>query len=270
MTSPIIKCHSGPSFQDGHTNVITIAEYPSANMNFTVLKLKMGECHCLTSSYETAYLLMTGKVNFHFANQLRYAERFGYFEEDPTLLHCSANESIRIDAMTDAEVLIIETPNDISFAPQLFTPDNLLESDHRGKGLLEDTSYRIVRTIFDKRNRPESNLVIGEIITMQGHWSSYPPHYHAQSEIYHYRFSEPQGFAFGENGEQVLRLKHNDTYLISENQEHAHCTAPGYALYTLWFIRHLPNNPYLTPTFRSEHAWTREASANQRSWKVKN
>jgi 5-dehydro-2-deoxygluconokinase len=143
----------------------------------------------------------------------------------------------------------------------------MLELDHRGKGLLDDTSYRIVRTVFDKRNRPESNLVVGEIITFQGRWSSYPPHYHAQPEIYHYRFSEPQGFAFGENGQKVLRIEHNDTYQIVDGQEHAHCTAPGYALYTLWFIRHLQNDPYLTPTFRSEHEWTRESQSTHRVWK---
>lgn len=267
MTNPI---RNQTAFKDGATKVIALEDNQVANMNFTVLKLQMGQQYINTSPYEAAYLLMTGKINITFANNTVYAQRLGYFEEDPTLLHCSANEAISIEAISDAEILILETPNATAFTPLLFTKNNMLESDHRGKGLLDDTSYRIVRTIFDKRNRPESNLVVGEIITMQGHWSSYPPHYHAQAEIYHYRFSEPQGFAFGENGDQVLRLKHNDTYLIAEGQEHAHCTAPGYALYTLWFIRHLPNNPYLTPTFRTEHNWTREVSANQRAWKVRN
>jgi 5-dehydro-2-deoxygluconokinase len=143
-----------------------------------------------------------------------------------------------------------------------------LEIDHRGKDLLENTSYRVVRTVFDKRNRPKANLVVGEIVTFQGRWSSYPSHYHAQPEIYHYRFSEPQGYALGENGENILRIEHNDTYQIAEGQTHAHCTAPGYTLYTLWFIRHLVNNPYLIPTFKPEHAWTRESSANKRVWKM--
>ena len=171
-----------------------------------------------------------------------------------------------VEALTDCEILLIETENNASFAPLLFDKSNLLELDNRGKDILNDSSYRIVRTVFDKRNRPESNLVVGEIITFQGRWSSYPSHYHDQPEIYHYRFSEPQGYAFGENGKAVLRIENYDTYQIAHGQTHAHCTAPGYALYTLWFIRHIKDNPYTTPTFITEHEWTRTSKANNRVW----
>ncbi|HAT8173775.1 TPA: hypothetical protein JA340_11515, partial [Legionella pneumophila] len=50
---------------------------------------------------------------------------------------------------------------------------------------------------------------------------------------------------------------------------HAHCTAPGYALYTLWFIRHLNNNAYTTPIFIKDHEWTRTNKANLRAWQLK-
>jgi len=256
-------------FKDGLNPIVTLATHPSAGMNFSNLRLRMGERFDITSPFEAAYLLMLGKIRFHYANQSATVVRLGYFEEDPTLLHCALDEHVTIEALTDAEVMIIETENPTKFSAQLFTPQTLLESDHRGEALLENTSYRIVRTIFDKRNRAESNLVIGEIITFQGHWSSYPPHHHPQPEIYHYRFSEPQGFAFGENGKKVVRLHHQDTYVIMDGQEHAHCTAPGYAVYTLWFIRHLPNQAYYQPTFKPEHQWTRQPSANLRAWKIR-
>jgi 5-dehydro-2-deoxygluconokinase len=259
---------SSSPFPNGLTTIIDTASHPDAGMTFSCLKLSMGSRHEFHSKYEAAYLLMLGKVIFYYDDKNQAAERTGYFEEDPIVLHCPDHFPVAIEALTDAEILIIETPNEQYFPAELFHSANMLESDHRGKDLLEDTSYRIVRTVFDKRNRPLSNLVVGEIVTLQGHWSSYPPHYHAQPEIYHYRFSEPQGFAFGENGKDVLRLKHNDTYVILDGKEHAHCTAPGYAMYTLWFIRHLPHQPYHVPTFIDEHAWTRESSANLRAWKV--
>jgi 5-dehydro-2-deoxygluconokinase len=163
--------------------------------------------------------------------------------------------------------MVMQTENEKDFEPKVFDKTNMLESERRGKGLLNDVSYRIVRTVFDKRNRPESNLVVGEIITFSGHWSSCPSHFHEQPEIYYYRFSEPQGFAIGEDGEKIKRIKQNDTMVILDEKEHSHSTSPGYALYTLWFIRHLKNKPYIVPTFKSEHEWARHPSANQRVWR---
>lgn len=258
-----------PQGFDRGVNSIVTMDSPScrSSMNFSSIKLDAEQRHSFSEQYEFAALLMTGDVVFHYANQNRQAQRYDYFSQDPIVLHCPSGQEAWVEALTDCEILLMETANDASFTPFLFDRSNLLESDNRGKDILEDSSHRIVRTVFDKRNRPESNLVVGEIITFQGGWSSYPSHYHEQPEIYHYRFSEPQGYAFGESGNEVLRIEHYDTYQIVDGQTHAHCTAPGYALYTLWFIHHLKDNPYIQPTFIDEHEWTRTKKANMRVWK---
>ncbi|KTC81885.1 5-dehydro-2-deoxygluconokinase [Legionella cincinnatiensis] len=256
-------------FKQGCNTIVTMDSLAMESMSFSALKLIAGEKYSFNEHYEFAALLMTGKVVFHYAEQSQQVDRYDYFLQEPIVLHCASGQIASVEALTDCEILLIETENNASFAPLLFDKSNLLELDNRGKGILDDSSYRIVRTVFDKRNRPESNLVVGEIITFQGRWSSYPSHYHDQPEIYHYRFSEPQGYAFGENGEEVLRIEHYDTYQIAPGQTHAHCTAPGYTLYTLWFIRHLTDNPYSTPTFLKEHEWTRTDKANNRVWKKK-
>jgi len=251
-------------FNDGFNPIICNLEM---GMNFSSIKLIKGQSYSFNSHFEFAALLMTGRVIFVYANQQQQAGRYDYFAQNPIVLHCPAGETSQVIALTDCEILLIETENEQSFTPLVFDESNSLELDYRGKDILDDTSYRIVRTVFDKRNRPESNLVVGEIITFQGRWSSYPSHYHEQPEVYHYRFSEPQGYAFGENGKDVLRIEHYDTFQIMQGRAHAHCSAPGYALYTLWFIRHLQNNPYLLPTFKKEHEWTRSPQANLRAWK---
>ena len=257
-------------FSNGFNSIVSLdPSSPDTGMSFSAIKLSKGESYQFKTHYEFAALLMTGKVVFHYANQSRETQRYDYFSQSPIVLHCPSGQLASVQALTDCEILLMETVNEAQFMPLLFEEANLLEVDNRGKGILDDTSYRIVRTIFDKRNRPESNLVVGEIITFQGRWSSYPSHYHDQPEIYHYRFSEPQGYAFGENGKDVLRIEHNDTYHIGEGQSHAHCAAPGYALYTLWFIQHLKDNPYITPTFQKEHEWTRTKKANNRVWQNK-
>lgn len=257
-------------FEMGLNTIVSMDE-PGlcSGMNFSSVRLNKGEHYFFSPEYEFAALLMTGRIVFHYANQTRQCERSDYFSQAPIVLHCPSNQIASVIAETDCELLLIETENELNFEPLLFDETNILELDHRGHNILDDTSYRIVRTVFDKRNRPESNLVVGEIITFQGRWSSYPSHCHDQPEIYHYRFSEPQGYAFGENGKDVLRIEHYDTYQIAKGQEHAHCTAPGYALYTLWFIHHLENNPYISPVFKKEHEWTRTSKANQRVWNNK-
>lgn len=256
-------------FRDGVNPIVNMETSPTSLMNFYSVKLRQGQHYQFNKNLEFAALLMTGRVVFNYEKDSMQVERSDYFSQEPHVLHCPSGLDASIDALTDCEILVIETENERYFSPMLFNKNNSLEIDHRGNELLENTAYRLVRTVFDKRNRPESNLVVGEIVTFQGRWSSYPPHYHSQPEIYHYRFSEPQGFAFGENGQEVLRIEHNDTYQITQGQTHGHCTAPGYALYTLWFIRHQVNSPYLTPTFEPKHEWTRELSSNNRAWKIK-
>ena len=104
---------------------------------------------------------------------------------------------------------------------------------------------------------------------MPGSWSSYPPHHHPQPEIYHYRFSEEQGYGHGEMGDDVFKIKHNDTLAIMPSCEHAQVCAPGYAMMYVWAIKHLPNGKYQEPIFNEEHAWARLPSSNERVWKPK-
>jgi 5-dehydro-2-deoxygluconokinase len=266
--SPLIKNPFG--FAEGINLIVGMNDaYHKTGMNYSCLKLSKGQTHVFDERFEFAALLMTGKVSFYYANQNREVERYDYWSQIPKVLHSPSGQTARVLALTDCEIMLIETENAHQFETILFDETNILEVDNRGKDLLEDSAYRLVRTVFDKRNRPESNLVVGEIISFQGRWSSYPSHYHPQPEIYHYRFSEPQGYAFGEKGKEVLRIEHYDTYAIPGGMEHAHCVAPGYALYTLWFIRHLQDKPYFQPTFHKEHEWTRDASANMRMCKPK-
>ena len=97
---------------------------------------------------------------------------------------------------------------------------------------------------------------------MPGGWSSYPPHHHPQPEIYHYRFTHPQGFGHAELGEQVFKVRQYDTIKILAGNDHAQCAAPGYGMYYSWVIRHLPGKPYTVPEFTADHAWTMTPGAS--------
>ena len=103
--------------------------------------------------------------------------------------------------------------------------------------------------------------MLGEVVNLPGDWSSYPPHHHAQPEIYHYRFTAPQGYGHAELGDEVFKIRQYDTLKIPAGLDHAQCAAPGYGMYYSWVIRHLPGRPYTAPEFTAEHAWTLDRDA---------
>ena len=145
--------------------------------------------------------------------------------------------------------------------PRVFRPADVAD-ERRGEGQVGGRCLRLVRTIFDARNSPpEVRLVLGEVVTLPGGWSSYPPHHHPQPEIYHYRFTHPQGFGHAEHGDDVFKVRNNDTIRIQAGNDHAQVAAPGYGMYYAWVIRHLPGKPYDVPEFTAEHAWTMKPDA---------
>ncbi len=265
MHEALIRAPQG--FENGYTALVRAGEEKNSLMTMGIIKLLAHEHFAVQKGLETAVLLLKGSVLLSHNDGEHSAERRCFFKETPIALHLHAGDSLKISAKEASELLIVQTENDKQFASTYFNASNMVENEHRGRGLLDDTAYRMVRTIFDYRNRPEAHLVLGEVLTLPGRWSSYPPHHHEQPEIYRYRFSEAQGYGHAELGEQVLKIKNYDTIKIFNEEDHAQVAAPGYAMMYVWAIRHLPNNPYLVPTFTKEHDWTRHNGANERVWR---
>jgi 5-deoxy-glucuronate isomerase len=246
-------------FPSGFTPITRIGEATrDTGISFGILRLAAGERFERRLDRETAVLLMDGSIRATVGAAAAEAARASLFDEAPTALHAPRGFDVSVVAATACELALLEVENDRSFGPRIFDRHSMVQNEHRGKGTLDDASYRIVRTIFDTRNRPEANLVLGEVITLPGRWSSYPPHHHPQPEIYHYRFAHPAGFGFSEVGEDVARTRHGDTLVIPPGADHAQVAAPGYPMYYLWAIRHLPGNPYVTPEFTQAHRWLLE------------
>ena len=210
---------------------------------------------------------MQGRVEATAGNASREFERRSLFDESPSCLHVAAGERVRLTAAEDSELTVYGSANRAAFASRFYGPADV-PNEHRGKGQVDDACYRYVRTIFDRRNADAAaELVLGEVVTFPGRWSSYPPHHHAQPEIYHYRFTRPEGYGHAELGEEVLKIRPFDTVRIPAGLDHAQCAAPGYGMYYSWVIRHLPDNPYIVPEFTAEHRWTQDPAA--KFWRPK-
>ncbi len=243
---------------DSYTDVTRIGENQAdTGMEFGILRMPAGRIIRAAAAREGALLLMKGELTFVLPEPEGRAVvgRESLFDDDPVCLHYPKGFPLELEALTDVELAYVGVENDASFEPVLFHRGNMLENDHRGKGQLDETAYRIVRTLFDIRNRPGCKLVLGEVVNFPGRWSSYPPHHHPQPEIYHYRFDKPQGYGHGELGDTVLKIRQYDTVKILDNVDHSQCAAPGYAMYYIWAIRHLEGEPYTVPEFTAEHRW---------------
>lgn len=243
-------------FDRGLTEITRIGEPEhDTGIGLAVLRLDAGARWVDTASGDTAWLLMDGRAHLEIAGQRAEVERRSIFEEGPSCVHASAGQSLAVEARTPVELMIFRTANRAEFPARIHLPREVRD-EPRGRGALRNTAFRYVRTIFDRSSAPErSDLVLGEVVTFPGRWSSYPPHHHPQPEIYHYRFTDPAGFGHAELGEQVVKVRQYDTLKIPAGLDHPQCAAPGYGMYYAWVIRHLPGLPYDVPEFTEAHRW---------------
>ena len=219
-------------------------EYSDMLMDVKTIKIKAGESkEFLENEKEMAILLINGKGYISWENEDEIVSRSSLFDEEPTCLHVCNGIKVVVKSITDMEILIQGTYNDKNFESKLYTKENT-KSDIFGEGVLQGTSRRIVRTIFDYNNAPYSNMVMGEVITYPGKWSSYTPHHHPQPEVYYYRFDRAQGFGVSVIGENAFIIKDKSASIIPGGLIHPQTSAPGYAMYYCWMIRHLDNNPW--------------------------
>jgi 5-deoxy-glucuronate isomerase len=126
---------------------------------------------------------------------------------------------------------------------------------------------------------PSSRLVVVEVYTPSGNWSSYPPHKHDEhivdrngnlleadlEEIYFYKIDRPEGYAYqriytpGKVDELILA---RDSHLVLSPQGyHPVVVAPGYNCYYLNMLAGSVQS--LAATDDPDHAWVKE------TWKEK-
>jgi len=224
-------------------------------MDVALLILEAGETYASREAgKESAYLLFCGAAVLRADGREWRVARESEFAGEASCLHACAGTEVRITAERRCEFYVQRVRNGARFAAKCYLPGDV-RVQRAGVTELQGTMRRNIKTVFDLESAPYSNMVLGEVLNFPGRWSSYPPHFHPQPEVYFYRFDKPQGFGAGFGNGQVYHTAHNGL-LVIQSGFHSQAAAPGYGLCYVWGIRHLPQDPWnKTRIDEPEHAW---------------
>ena len=246
-----------PEFDENGVKVLSRAgdAVNDMMMNITVYRMKAGEeSSFFLENEECAVLLVLGDVTFSWNGQTKTGHRDSFIEEGPYCLHTPKGVAVTVRANFDSEVLVQTTENLRNFDPVFYRPEDCRD-DIFGLDVFDNKMKRTVRTVFDYKNSPYSNMVNGEVINHQGGWSSYTPHHHPQPEVYYYRYERPEGFGACFLGDEVYKIKDGSCACIPGGVTHPQVTAPAFPMYYCWMIRHLEGNPWTDRIVDPRYTW---------------
>lgn len=217
---------------------------------------------------ETAYVLLSGKCTADWGEgKQKIGQRNSVFDGLPYALYLAPGGKVRMEAETVCEVAECRVPSRAQFPSRLVTPNDVGVS-LRGGGNASRQIVDVMRPDF-----PADRLIVVEVYTPGGNWSSYPPHKHDVDnppaevdldEIYYYRMNRPGAFAhqrlYSSDGKRdaVLTARDGDAILVREGY-HPVVAGPGYDVYYLNFIAGSARS--LAITEDPQHKWIRS------SWK---
>lgn len=188
---------------EGRIHEVTPETAGWEHVGFAVHQLAAGQSLSReTGDREHCLVLLSGKVAASAAG-----EDFGViggraspFEPDPWSLYVPAGSNWSVTAQGPCELAICSAPGSVGARPARVIGPNEVGSLTRGEG----SNTRHVRNILPETESADGLLVV-EVITPSGCWSSYPPHKHDQDrlpaeslleETYYHRLNPPQGFGF--------------------------------------------------------------------------
>lgn len=240
--------HRRPVTPDA-TGVIQHVTPQNANwqyVGFDVVQLKAGQIAEFNSGHSTELcaVLLSGLADMASLERQfsQVGKRLSVFEPiAPYALYLPPGERLQLRAITDVEVALCRAPAVGGMPVRLITPEDCIK-ESRGQGT---NTRQVCNILFG--NLPAERLLITEVITPGGHWSSYPPHKHdtdalptesALEETYYHKLNPPQGFAFqrvytdDRRIDETICVEHNSVVLVPEGY-HPVGAPHGYDLYYL-------------------------------------
>lgn len=236
-TAPLSKGQSG--------SLISITRDGAgwSTIDFTVRKLQAGESvKGNTAGEEAAFVLLSGKLAADWGEGRKLVgERKDVFSGYPSAVYLPKETAFELYAEESSEVADCRAPCSSRMKPRLIGHADI-RLEIRGGGNATRQILDIIPASF-----PAERLLICEVYTPSGNWSSYPPHKHDVhnppyeadlDEIYYYRIDHPLGYAlqrlYNSAGthDEIIRAVDGDLVLVREGY-HPVVAAYGYNVYYL-------------------------------------
>jgi 5-deoxy-glucuronate isomerase len=213
---------------------------------FTVYRLARGQTlRGAAHGRETTIVVLSGigqaKLNERAVGQI--GERLSVFENTaPYALYLSEDASFQVEcASPGMEVAVASAPTTHRHLPARVIRPEEIGIELRGEG----NARRRIQHILDTDQEAE-RLIIVEVITPAGNWSSFPPHKHDTEnppyeayleETYYHHLQPTNGFAFqrvytDDGLDETVAVHDGDLVLVPKGY-HVVSAAPGFDLYYL-------------------------------------
>jgi 5-deoxy-glucuronate isomerase len=193
-----------------------------------------------TGRNECCLVLLRGACEVSYGDTtVQLGPRADVFTSYPHALYLPPRTRVRVDATMPTELADGRAPARVRLQPRVIRPDDC-GFEIRGGGNATRQIVDIMPPAF-----PADRLLICEVFTPAGNWSSYPPHKHdvdrppgevKLEEIYYYRFADPAAYGFqrlyDKRRDQTIMVTHGDVTLIRQGY-HPFVTAYGYHAYYL-------------------------------------
>ena len=238
-----------------------------------------------TGQNELALVILSGTISVN-SNKGKWeslGKRESVFSGAGTGLYLSLNTNFLVTAQTDCEFAVTWVPATKEYAPFIIEPSKT-EIIIRGG----DNVTRQINNILPPGS-PVEKLVLVEVYTPGGNWSSYPPHKHDRvvikdnkvieadlEEIYFYKMDKKEGYAFqriytdessplhqsGYPIDALICARDNHAVLVPEGY-HPVVSAPGYTTYYLNVLA--GSHQSLAASDDPKYTWVKETYNQQDS-----
>ncbi|MBE1442337.1 5-deoxy-glucuronate isomerase [Paenibacillus sp. OAS669] len=263
--SELIVSSAAAPREDGCVLSITPHSAGWKFVGFEVYRLEAGQrLQQETGEEEVCLVLIGGKANVATAEQSweQIGERMSVFEQiPPYAVYVPSGDRYEVEALTSLELAVCRAPGKGTYEARLITPSQI-EVEIRGKGNAERRIHQIL-----PENEPADSLLVVEVLTPNGHWSSYPPHKHDEErlpeqsyleETYYHKIQPEHGFAIqrvytdDRSLNETLAVSNGDAVLVPRGY-HPVSAPPGYDLYYL----NVMAGPVRTWKFKNDpdHEW---------------
>ena len=231
--------------RDGEWDVVDPGSAGWRYLSFRVERLRDGESVARnTGGEEIALVPLGGRCAVDTGGErFELGERASVFDGMPWALYLPRDTPYTVTPLGDVEVAVAGALADERLEPRLVSPDDV-QIEVRGSGNATRQINHILKPEF-----PAQRLLVVEVFTPAGNWSSYPPHKHdvddppgevVLEEVYYYRTqSEPPG-AFAvqrlyspQYGTDMTETVRDGDIMLVPHGYHTTAAAHGYDLYYL-------------------------------------